>query len=219
MSNLLQKVRVSAERFAVGARGDAPETKYVPEAEYIELKERSLREKTEAFSNGRSEGYRTGLAEGKEESRRTIAEFQRLITDVQRQRDDLYRQAELELVELALTIARKVIAIHADMKPEILIDSVRKAVKLLRDKSNLVVKVAPGQERFIKDNLEKLYAIDDRIERIEIETDRRIDKGGCIVEAEAGNVDARIETELSNIAEAVRRANMNHPSTDDRVSG
>ncbi len=209
LSNLLQRVRVSAEKFAIGPRDDTPEVKYVPESEYNELAERSEREKGEAYRNGHSEGHRIGLAEGQEESRKTSAEFSRLIADVQSRSDEIYRRAELELLELALAIAHKVITVHAEMKPEILIDSVRKAVKLLLDRSNLVVKVAPDQERFIRDNLEKLYEIDDRIQRIEIETDRRIEPGGCILETESGNVDARIETELRYIAEAVRKANLN----------
>lgn len=173
--------------------------------------ERSQQEKEEAYKNGYSDGFQMGTAKGQEEAARISGEFNQLITDVRNQRGEIFRQAELEIVELALAIARKIISVHAELMPDIVIDSARKAVKLLLDRTSLVVKVAPEQETFIRENLDRLYEMDDRIQKIDIETDRRVGPGGCMLDTESGNVDARIETELQNIEDALRQANLNLP--------
>jgi flagellar assembly protein FliH len=41
--------------------------------------------------------------------------------------------------------------------------------------------------------------MDDSFARIKFEPDERIDKGGCFVETEIGNVDARISTQLNEL--------------------
>ena len=64
---------------------------------------------------------------------------------------------------------------------------------------------------FISENLDRLNEMDDRIQKIDIETDRRVGPGGCMLDTESGNVDARIETELQNIEDALRQANLNLP--------
>lgn len=211
MSKLLQSVRVLDERFRIGPTIEELEVKYVPETRYNHMLERSQQEKEEAYKNGYSDGFQMGTAKGQEEAARISGEFNQLITDVRNQRGEIFRQAELEIVELALAIARKIISVHAELMPDIVIDSARKAVKLLLDRTSLVVKVAPEQEMFIRENLDRLYEMDDRIQKIDIETDRRVGPGGCMLDTESGNVDARIETELQNIEDALRQANLNLP--------
>lgn len=211
MSKLLQSVRVLDERFRIGPTIEELEVKYVPETRYNHMLERSQQEKEEAYKNGYSDGFQMGTAKGQEEAARISGEFNQLITDVRNQRGEIFRQAELEIVELALAIARKIISVHAELMPDIVIDSARKAVKLLLDRTSLVVKVAPEQEMFVRENLDRLYEMDDRIQKIDIETDRRVGPGGCMLDTESGNVDARIETELQNIEDALRQANLNLP--------
>lgn len=209
LSNLLQRVRLSEQRFAIGPRRDEPEVRYVPEDQYNNLLHRSQVEKEEAYRNGHTDGQQMGYAKGHEESLEICSKFNRLIQNVQNQRAEIYRAAELEVVELAYAIARKVIGSYAETKPDIVMNSAQKAVKLLLDRSKLSVKVSPEQEEFVKANLDRLYAMDDSIQRIEVEADRRVGVGGCILETESGNVDARIDTELECIADTIKKINLN----------
>lgn len=213
LSRLLRDVRLSSERFTIGELvSEEPEIKYVTEAEYNRLAATGQTEKEQAYKDGYADGQQMGYGRGKSESQAVIAQFNRLIHDVENGRQAIYREAESELVDLAMEIARKIIGSAIDGSAEIIVDAVRKAVALLRDKSVLTVKVAPEQESMVKDNLDSLYDIDDRIEKIDIVSDRRVGAGGCIVETDSGNVDARIETELQNIETALRRTNSNEAS-------
>ena len=208
MSNLLNKVRVSDEKFPIGPRDDAVTApKYVLEEEYVELLERSRIEKEEAYRKGHEEGRSSGLEDGMREARKVTESFNRLVTDVEAQRAGIYRQAESEVVDLAMEIAKKIIGIKAEFDPELVIDAARKAVRLLLDRSTLVIKVSPEQESFVRERLDDLYAMDDRIQRVTIEPDRRVAPGGCVLETDSGNVDARLETEMQAITDSLRKAN------------
>ncbi len=211
LSNLLSRVRVSDEKFTIGLRDDAVTApKYVLEKEYIELLERSRVEKEEAYRRGHEEGRRSGLEDGMQEARKVAESFNRLAADVEAQRAEIYRQAESEVIDLAMEIAKKIIGVKAEFDPELVIDAARKAVRLLLDRSTLVIKVSPEQESFVRERLDDLYAIDDRIQRVTIESDRRIAPGGCVLETDSGNVDARIETEIQAITDSLRKANASH---------
>jgi len=213
LSRLLRDVKLSSEKFTVGELlSEEPEVRYVKEAEYNRLAANAQAEKEQAYKDGYSDGQQMGYGKGKSESQSTIAQFNRLIHDVENQRLAIYQEAEVELVDLAIEIARKIISSELEGSKEIIIHSVRKAVELLRDRSLLTLKVAPDQESLVRDNLDSLYDLDDRIEKIDVVPDRRVGCGGCIVETESGNVDARIETELQNIETALRKANSNEAS-------
>jgi len=179
----------------------------VPEADYKRLQERAQKEKEEAYKNGHADGYQMGLSKGMEEANRTTGVFNKLINDVKNNQEEIYQDAELEVIGLVIALTRKIITAKAEIDPEIVIGSVQKAVKLLLDKSSLHIKVSPEQIGFIRENLNRLYALDDSIQKIELEPDRRVGMGGCIVETESGNVDARIEKEFEHITDALIEAN------------
>lgn len=213
LSKLLRDVRLSSEKFTIGELlSEEPEVRYVTEAEYNRLAANAQAEKEQCYKDGYADGQQMGYGKGRSESHAATAQFNRLIHDVESQRLAIYRESEVELVDLAVAIARKIISSELEGSKEIIIHSVRKAVELLRDRSVLTLKVAPEQESLVRESLDSLYDLDDRIEKIDIVPDRRVGSGGCIVETESGNVDARIETELQNIETALRKANSSEAS-------
>lgn len=213
LSRLLRDVRLSPERFTIGhVLSTKPEVKYVTEEEYNRLARQSQIEKEQAYKDGYSEGQQMGYNRGKGESKTIIAQIEQLVRSVEAQRSEIYQQAELELVDLSIEIARRIIAGKVDGDRDIIIDSVKKAVGLLKDRSALLLKIAPEQEPLVRACLSDLFSIDDGVQKIEIVSDRRVSPGGCIVETEAGNVDVRIETELHNIETALRRVNSSQAS-------
>ncbi len=208
MSSVLHAAKVASRSRVIGeVPAKEPKVKMVPEADYKRLEVRAQQEKEEAYKNGHSDGHQMGLSKGMEQANRIAANFNNLINDINRQREEIYREAELEVIGLVIALARKIIMAKAETDPEIVIGSVQRAIQLLLEKSKLHIKVSPDQIEFVRENLNRLYEMDDSIQRIELEPDRRVGVGGCIVETEAGNVDARIEKEFDNIADAIREVN------------
>ncbi len=207
LSKVLHQARISDTRVAVGPlRRDQPEMRMVPEEQFLRLQVESESRAKQSYHEGYSKGYEDGSAKGRLEAQSVAARLNKAILDIDRQRGELLRTAEAECAELALRIARKIIDEHVRIDTNILISSFKKAVSLLLDKSKLLVRVAPDQHATIKSQLDTLYAMDDNIEHIDIEADPRVGAGGCVVETEAGNVDARIESQFQIISQAISEA-------------
>jgi flagellar assembly protein FliH len=209
-SSLIRNARVSSERFTVGheeLQGELA-ARFIPEEEHLRIVDQLEREKKEAYSRGFTDGDKAGTTKGMDEARKVAERFSLLVSQVEAQRTEILRQAESEVAGLAMAIARRVIGVKAELDDELVLDAVRKSARLLLDRSQLTVKVAPEQHDFLKHHLDDLYAIDDRIQRISVEENRRVRPGGCILETDSGNVDARIESELQNIEKIIRNVNL-----------
>jgi len=58
----------------------------------------------------------------------------------------------------------------------------------------------------VKEHRQDLITLLDGIDHLEITDDQRVGKGGCIIETNAGNIDARIETQLEQVEKALMAA-------------
>jgi len=103
-------------------------------------------------------------------------------------------------VELAILVARRVVARELQTQPHIVTDLVREGLEVLnvRDK----VRVHLGHEfAVLKDALVAHYSAMGTL--IEANVDSTLPAYGCVVETEIGSVDESIESRLSTLLEAL----------------
>ncbi len=124
--------------------------------------------------------------------------------------DELSRQAPTALAEqfapavvtLALEVARKVIRREVESDPALLLGWVRDAAERLHTSGGLVVRVNP-------EDLERLRSCGVDLERagarLHWVADPSVD-GGCVVECDAGVVDATVATQLRTLQERLEEA-------------
>lgn len=86
------------------------------------------------------------------------------------------------------------------MRPEIVVEMVRSAIKRLRDRESLRVSVNPRDVERVKEAREDLISTVDGVRKMEIVEDRRVDAGGCMIESPNGTLDARIKTQIGEIS-------------------
>jgi flagellar assembly protein FliH len=77
---------------------------------------------------------------------------------------------------------------------------VRNALRRVVDTGKVRVRVNAEDLETVRASREELATLIDGIENLEIISDRRVGAGGAVVETEGGTIDARIETQLSEIA-------------------
>ncbi len=209
MSKVIDKPRLIDARIRIGPSADYEGERTVPESQYRELESKVDALVNESYQKGLREGdqggYNRGLDEGKTEARSIIGQIQPLLTEMVKRKNDIYISAEQDVLDLAMIIAGKVIGSHAENCRELILDTIRKALPLLLEKSRLTIKVAPAQEQFIKDNFGKIIDMDKDLKEVKIEADRRISPGGCILETASGRVDARIEKQLEVLTTALQK--------------
>ncbi len=125
-------------------------------------------------------------------------EFRYLLGKIDMKMIDYEKQFEQLVVNLSLEVSKKIV------KREILLNSpieavLREAMRKILGANNVKIKIHPDDFKKISAEGEKSFLKDESFDKIKFEEDERIEKGGCVIETEIGNVDSRISTQLSEI--------------------
>jgi len=156
-----------------------------------------------AWEEGLNEGRRQGREEIEAAMRAQAESFERsaltLLESLQREKERLLRKTEPELIELACSIAGRIVRREVEQDDEAVLRIVQKAIDLATEKTQLLIRLHPTDIEWVRQHCEQLRATHDHLEQILFEPDTRIERGGCIIETKAGNVDARLERQLGEL--------------------
>lgn len=103
---------------------------------------------------------------------------------------------ESEVVELALEIAKKIVAREINTDREVVLAVTRTALTKLHARTLASVHLHPDNLVFVQENRDRLN-FHGSLELIE---DKSITPGGCLIHTDAGDIDARIESQFDEIA-------------------
>lgn len=149
------------------------------------------------------EAFEAGARQGREEVRQQAeAETRRALDLVaQAEQDRLHhaRQAEIDIIELALAIAKKVILREVAIDHGIVQEQVRRTIALMDEKGLIRVRVNPEEFDALQAIRPTLHGSDGKPVRVHVECDASVQAGGCVLESSQYFIDARIETQLEEI--------------------
>jgi len=121
---------------------------------------------------------------------------------------DLHRQTcrdvEAELVQLALAVARKVVGREVSLGPEVVTRIIRQALGRVEHAGRITVKLNPADLELLADIKPQLLKGMPEAGRAAFEADKGIARGGCLIETDGGEIDARIERQFQVVEEAFR---------------
>lgn len=155
------------------------------------------------FEEGRQSGYAAGLKAGQEEAERVVASLSGLVADVTRQREAILIEAKDKILEMVLKISEKVTFAAAKADPNLTAAIISGAIDQLLDKSKIVIKVHPDHLAVVEQYIDRFRGSDTSIKEFAIEADPRVRTGGCFIETPSGDIDARLESMLDVIAQAL----------------
>lgn len=170
------------------ARAEAAELISSAVAQAREI-ERTAREK--AITEVRA----TLAAEAAEEAaglRRQLAET---IAELSELREQMATYGEHEMVQLAVEIAKKIVRREVTVDREIVISLARVALSRLHNRALASIRLHPDDYQYLAAHRDKL-GTGSTVKLIE---DASISRGGCLIETDFGDVDARIEQQFSEI--------------------
>ncbi len=131
------------------------------------------------------------------------AELENIVAEIGATRQALWARQESEMVALSLDIARQVVKTEVTQNPEVVRALIANALRRLTDKDNVRVRVSLADAPRIKEARQDLMEMVDGLRHLEIVDDRRVGEGGCVIETNAGTIDAKIETQLAEVARAL----------------
>ncbi len=154
------------------------------------------------------EGWREGEKKAQEVVKRAWEEkvkvFERILKECARAREHNWKVLQEPLCELVFALAEKVIQREAERAPFVG-ETIAQALLRLSQRERVLVRVHPEECALVREFKEDLFRRIDGLEFLEVKEDPRVARGGCIVETQFGNVDARIETQIAILREEIAR--------------
>src|SRR4051794_13356089 len=152
------------------------------------------------------QGYAQGRAEALEALEPALSALAIAAEQVHTQQLLAAEELERRAVELGLALAQKVLAGALSVEPERVVDSVQGALRGIVERERIIVLVNPDDLELVREAMDELKAALGGIEHCEVQSERRVGRGGCIVRTPVGDVDARVETKLERAGEVVAAA-------------
>lgn len=155
--------------------------------------------RSDAYKLGYDDGYNVGLnaLEGERSSFHTrIAEIEK---EIETQVEESWRSIEPEILDLSVDIARKIVREEITLKPEIVLKMIKHGITQIKDRQEIRLHVNPSSYELVRGHKEEILSSCDGIRNLEVVDDRRVGVGECMIETSNGNLDARVETQLSEV--------------------
>ncbi|MGZ3746095.1 MAG: FliH/SctL family protein [Pseudobdellovibrionaceae bacterium] len=157
----------------------------------------------EAYDLGRSEGHHEAFTKFSKEIEERLAGLEGLLMSLEKAKIEILNFNEAHIVQLAFHIATKLARVEVEKNNQSLIEILRGAVTLAQDEEDVTVRVAIEQHEFIEELKKQNNRQFEFLKKIKFEPSEDITKGGCIVETNYGEVDARIEQRIQSLWETL----------------
>jgi flagellar assembly protein FliH len=111
------------------------------------------------------------------------------------QRYDYFARAESEVVQLALSIAAKILHRESQVDPMLVAALVRMAIENMSERSSITVRVAPTRAEVMK----AYFAEHPNMSSVEVTADAQLHEHDCIVETALGSANFGLDTQLKEV--------------------
>jgi len=153
----------------------------------------------------RAEGYEQGRAaghgDGAGEIAAAAAALGEAVHGIEVLRAEVAEAVEADAIELALTLAGKILAGAFQARPELVVEIVQGALRRISDRRRITVLVNPGDLEVVRAAIGELTAQGSGVELCDLQSDERVGVGSAIVRTSEGEVDASVHTQLERARE------------------
>jgi flagellar assembly protein FliH len=168
----------------------------------------------QAYQSGFIEGREKGMIEaehqwhalGEKKIEPLLISLQEGLSQLNNIRKETYQEVEKEVVELALAIAKQVICHEITLNRDTVVCVAREALAKVEDPGNIKIRMSPSDLKFIKETRSQLSDLIENIDNVTLEAEENVQSGGCIIETDLGEIDARIERQMQIVEESFRLA-------------
>jgi flagellar assembly protein FliH len=164
----------------------------------------------EAFAKGYAQGERAGLEAGGKRAEAMLRRVAQTLTDLSSLRETLIQQTERQMVQLALTIARRIVYREVSLDPELIAAMAHVALKKLGTASPATIRLNPEDYTVITRDGERWGGA-----QVTVVPDPAITRGGCLVESEFGRIDASIDHQFEEMTRALLGEERGGPNLRD----
>jgi flagellar assembly protein FliH len=156
-------------------------------------------ERKDAEERGRIAGREAGFVEGKAEVERLIQRTQVVLERAQDKRAEILAETEQEIIDLVLLISRKVIKVISENQRNVVISNVVQALRKVKGRGNIIIRVNMVDVKLTTEHIKDFIQLVEGSKSLQVVEDSTVDPGGCVIETDFGEIDARISSQLSEL--------------------
>jgi len=168
--------------------------------------------KKQAYDEGHQQGYAEGMIQGQQAGRaemqqaidQAIAKTGRTLAAGEQAAKQMIVTAQEQIVEIALAVARKILAYEIAENPMVVLPLVKTALQKVSDQEEVVIRVSIDDFDAVLLAKKELQTMVGREQALAIIVDSTIEGGNCIIDTSYGTVDARIDTQFETIKKALQ---------------
>lgn len=123
------------------------------------------------------------------------------------QAGDILERTETEIIDLSLKIAAKVIGRDLEREPDIVVDIVATAMESARAAKAMTIRVNPEDGKLLRDKRPRLMELIGRAIDIAVRDDPEVERGGCIIQTDYGIIDGQLKTQFEMLTQLLRPDN------------
>lgn len=196
-AKLVKEAKESINVQRTEARKKMQEEREVLDQELNEIAEKSKEQ-------GYQEGYNKGFSVGQEEVDRLINKIHVILGGVAEKRQQILKESEAQVIDLVLTVAMRVVKSISESQKEVVIQNVKSALSQIKGRTDIVIRVNLSDLDITTAKMKEFQSQVEKVKNITIIEDATIEKGGCIIETDYGQIDARISSQLREIELKIR---------------
>lgn len=172
----------------------APGKKILPKAEFAtlikagDLLKKAKKEMAEEAKRTKEEAEKEGFQKG-------LEKWNHQLVAINAELKELREETQKKILPLALKAARKILGEELKLHPDRIVDIVLTSLKPVTQHKKIVIYVNKDELALIEKNKAKVRKIFEHLESLSIQERDDIEPGGCMIETEAGIINAQLENQ------------------------
>ena len=207
---IIEAAEAKAKEIVAAAQQQVKQVAQQAQDQLKKLNEKAMADaaaaKQAAFEQGTAEGIEAGKKIAHQEYVDLMLKARDLYVQAIKERQKLIADTEPALAKLSVGIAEKIIGLEVTTDNDVIMGVVKQALGDLKDREQVRIRVNPDDYHIVNNDRASLMRMVEGLKDFELAIDSKVARGGCIIETNLGNIDARLETQLSAIATAFERS-------------
>ncbi len=154
----------------------------------------------------KEQAFQDGLKKGREEASRKmeghIREALDVIDKARAEKVRIMEDTEADILKLSTKIANQLMNHELTIKPDIILNVVKDATTKISDTRDIILRVSQDDLEEVRSKKELLEEMMDT-RNLTITADRKIERGGCMIETKLGFIDAKLDTKTDMMLESL----------------
>ncbi len=152
------------------------------------------------FASGEQAGQELGLKKVEGASQR----LKQLLDALNHYKESQFKASEEDILVLVLAVARRVLGRELHQNKEYVTATIRKAIQIIGQNESITIRIHPETLERLGSDCAEMTQLLQEFQNINLEPDGSLTSGECVVESNSRMIDARIESQISIIAQELK---------------